>query len=95
VVSSNGTRIGSCVNQRIGKKCAEVPKGIKGDVARCWLYMSIAYQNQWQGCKKSSNKYPTSCHDIKPDAEQEMRRWHRQDPIDENDIAKNDFIEKK
>lgn len=63
----------------------------KGDFARTYMYMFTCYQNltwkyTWMVYENST--YPT----IKPWAVELLLKWHREDPVSEKEIARNNAV---
>lgn len=63
----------------------------KGDFARTYMYMFTCYQNltwtyTWMVYEKST--YPT----VKPWAVDLLLKWHRQDPVSEKEIVRNNAV---
>lgn len=63
----------------------------KGDFARTYMYMFTCYQNLtykyvWMNYENSA--YPT----FKPWAVQLLLKWHKQDPVSEKEIARNNAV---
>lgn len=88
--STNGSLIGSCasnIENYVGK-CFETADMYKGDIARSYFYLSVAYWNQWDCC----DDVGVNGSSIKPWMEQELRAWHVADPVDEPERRKNEAI---
>ena len=60
----------------------------KGDIARSYFYLSVAYMDEWTCCDEAA----TDKWNIKPWAESELREWHELDPVDDSEIARNEDI---
>ena len=88
--SSNGSRIGRCSSKLFNGKCFEVAPSLKGDIARSYFYLSVAYENEWDCCDEEG----VSRSSIKPWMEAELRKWHKQDPVDDYERKRNDVIYK-
>jgi endonuclease I len=63
----------------------------KGDFARTYMYMFTCYQNfkwryTWMNYEQSS--YPT----LKPWAVEMLLQWHKQDPVSDKEIARNNAV---
>lgn len=63
----------------------------KGDFARVFMYMFTCYQDltweyTWMNYEKSA--YPT----LKPWAVQLLLKWHRQDPVSEKEVNRNNAV---
>lgn len=86
--STNGCMIGTCSNADYDGKCFEPPDLYKGDFARSYFYLSVAYMNEWGCCDEPGvNKW-----NIKPWLEEELREWHEQDPVDDAEVSRNEDI---
>lgn len=86
--STNGNLIGTCSNPGYTGKCFEPIDQYKGDFARSYFYLSVAYMGDWTCCDDVAvNKW-----NIKPWMEGELRDWHELDPVDEFEISRNDDI---
>ncbi len=46
--STNGCRIGQCDSTGYNGTCFEVTDLLKGDIARSYFYLSVAYMNEWR-----------------------------------------------
>lgn len=64
----------------------------KGDFARIYFYMSTCYQDYiWTGTAGAmlrSENYPT----LREWAKEMLLQWHRQDPVSEKEIKRNDGV---
>jgi len=67
----------------------------KGDFARAYFYMAMAYEhyvNKWDTSKPENmmenNRYPV----LKPWAIALLLQWHRQDPVSFKEVARNDVV---
>ncbi len=65
----------------------------KGDFARVFMYMFTCYQDltweyTWMNYEKST--YPT----LKPWAVELLLKWHRQDPVSEKEVNRNNAVQK-
>ena len=63
----------------------------KGDFARVFMYMFTCYQDltweyTWMNYEKST--YPT----LKPWAVQLLLKWHKQDPVSEKEVSRNNAV---
>lgn len=86
--STNGSKIGTCKTDPTQGKCFEVPDFLKGDLARTYFYLSMAYYQTWTCC--SGPGYDKS--DMAPWMEADMRAWHAGDAVDTNEINRNNEI---
>lgn len=86
--STNGSRIGKCGTQGYSGKGFEADDELKGDFARSYFYLSTAYYKEWTCCdNEGTNKW-----EIKPWMESMLRQWHRNDPVNDLERARNDEI---
>lgn len=89
---SNGSiSVGKAVIAGAKQNAFEPADEYKGDFARTYMYMFTCYQNltweyTWMNYKHSA--YPT----LKPWAAELLLKWHRQDPVSEREIARNNAI---
>lgn len=86
--STNGCIIGTCASDDYDGKCFEPVDLYKGDIARSYFYLSVAYMDEWTCCDEAA----TDKWNIKPWAESELREWHELDPVDDSEIARNEDI---
>jgi endonuclease I len=86
--SSNGCLIGTCASDDYEGKCFEPVDLYKGDFARSYFYLSVAYMDEWTCCDGDA----TDKWHIKPWLEEELREWHDMDPVDESEISRNEDI---
>jgi len=84
--STNGSKIGQCTNA--SGNCFEPVEYLKGDFARSYFYLSTAYWNKWSCCDEEG----TDRSDIKDWLEETLRQWHALDPVDSNEMSRNDVI---
>lgn len=89
--STNGCMIGTCAAGSSYGKCFEVTSKLKGDVARSYFYLSTAYWNSWECC----DEVAVDGSDMKSWMEDEMRNWHKLDPVDDNEVQRNNVIYNK
>jgi len=75
--STNGSRIGYCNSTEYTGKGFEVADYLKGDLARSYFYLSVAYMNDWSCCDEPG----TSMWNIKTWMETVLRNWHAGDPV--------------
>ena len=86
--SSNGCKIGKCKTDESAGNCFEVADNLKGDLARTYFYLSMAYWKTWSCCTGPGyDKW-----DMAPFMEADMREWHDKDPVDDQERARNDEI---
>lgn len=92
-VSTNGCMVGPCASEAAAAAgytdpCFEVTDALKGDFARSYFYLSVAYWGIWTCC----DDVAVNVTDIKPWMEAEMRQWHAADPPDDLERNRNDAI---
>ena len=88
--STNGCLIGTCLGTApdyVGQ-CFELPDTLKGDIARAYLYISVAYLDKFTCCEEPA----VSKWVIKPWLETILRQWHAMDPVDDTERGRNDAI---
>jgi len=86
--STSGCLIGACNVEGYTGKCFEPANDYKGDFARTYFYLSVAYWNEWGCCDTVANNGS----DIKPWMENVLRTWHIQDPVDQTEVNRNEDI---
>lgn len=86
-----GSRSGPCSSETgapSGTTCFEVADEYKGDVARGYFYLSVAYRNQWTCCVETAvNEF-----DIDDWQETMLRTWHTNDPVSPAETQRNEVI---
>jgi len=85
--STNKSLIGKCVEDS-NSKCFEPSSVFKGDFARSYFYLATAYWNEWSCCDTEG----VNGSDIKTWMENSLRVWHLNDPVDDNERARNNEI---
>jgi len=88
--STNGCLIGTCTGTSPDYEgaCFEPPDSLKGDMARTYFYISVAYMNKFECCEEAA----VSEWVIRPWEESILRAWHALDPVDESEKARNEAI---
>ena len=86
--STNGSKIGPCKSKK-APVCFEVADNMKGDIARSYFYLSMAYRDEWTCCKVPNvvNKW-----NMDKWMEDDLRAWHKKDKVDLNEKMRNDAI---
>lgn len=95
---NNGvSKIGPAVYQGYSGAVFEPADKYKGDFARAYFYIATAYEhyaNKWDTTKPENmmenNTYPV----LKPWALDLLLQWHRQDPISQKEILRNEDVYK-
>jgi len=77
-ISTNGSKIGTCLTDASYGKCFEVSDYIKGDLARTYFYLVTAYWEEWTCC--TGPGFDKS--NIAPAMEADLRAWNMFDPVD-------------
>ena len=86
--STNGCKIGTCKTDSSVGKCFEVADYLKGDLARTYFYLSVAYYGDWTCCDGPGyDKW-----NIDPWMEADMRAWNAGDAVDATEKARNEEI---
>lgn len=69
----------------------------KGDIARVYFYMLTCYadKNFTKGNGSVMFEWKNSCSNLKYWAKKMMLRWHREDPVSQKEIDRNDKVEAK
>lgn len=89
---TNGiTSVGKSVIAGTSQNAFEPADEYKGDFARTYMYMFTCYQNltwQYTWMNYENSSYPT----LKPWAVELLMKWHRQDPVSQKEIARNNAV---
>ena len=91
--SSSGAKVGPCATAIPGsfsQICFEPPDEWKGDFARSYFYLSVAYAGMWSCCDVAG----VNGSDIKPWLETVLRKWHAADPPTQHEAIVNDAVQK-
>lgn len=89
---TNGiTSVGKATIAGTSQNAFEPADQYKGDFARTYMYMFTCYQNltweyTWMNYENSA--YPT----LKPWAVELLLKWHKQDPVSEKEVARNNAV---
>ena len=86
--STNGCLIGKCDSSEYSGNCFEPVDYLKGDFARSYFYLSTAYWDEWACC----DDVAVNGSYIKPWMETVLRSWHKLDPVNDQEVARNDLI---
>ena len=86
--STSGAKVGPCTSAGYadGGDCFEVSDEWKGDFARSYFYLSVAYMGKWSCCDTPG----ANASDIKPWMEAQLRLWHAADPVGNHELIVND-----
>ena len=87
--SSNGSTLGTSITEGYSGVAFEPADEYKGDIARTYFYMSTRYYTE-DGSWKSSAM--TEKCEIKPWAMKMLLQWHKDDPVSEKEISRNNMI---
>ncbi len=87
--STNGSKLGTSITPGYSSKAFEPIDEYKGDIARGFFYMSTRYYTEDDGW--SSSEMTTKC-EIKEWAMKMLLRWHKQDPVSQKEIDRNNVI---
>lgn len=89
---TNGiSSVGKAVIAGENQNAYEPADQYKGDFARTYMYMFTCYQNltwEYTWMVYENSAYPT----MKPWAVELLLKWHKQDPVSEKEIARNDSV---
>lgn len=91
-VSKNGTKVG--FSEEDGREVCEVIDEFKGDVARAYLYFALTYKNETLTANDVAKRFFNPDNSIKKAFLETMLKWHREDPVSQFDIDRNNAIEK-
>jgi len=94
--STNGSRFGDCSTTGYSGNVFEPIDEYKGDIARMYLYMATRYEDKigtWAGNGSagsvlSGNSFPA----YKTWYVNLLLKWHRQDPVSDKEIVRNNAI---
>jgi endonuclease I len=86
--STSGCKVGTCNVTGYTGNCFEVHDDYKGDFARSYFYLSTAYWNMWDCC----DDVGVNGSSIKPWMEDELRYWHKIDPVSDIEVSRNEEI---
>lgn len=87
--SLNGSKKGSCITPGFNGTVFEPIDEYKGDIARALMYVSVRYYSQdsnWDNSDMTTKSV------IKPWAITMLLRWHREDPVSEKEINRNNAV---
>ncbi len=87
--SLNGSKKGSCITPGFNGTVFEPIDEYKGDIARALMYVSVRYYSQdsnWDNSDMTTKSV------IKPWALTMLLRWHREDPVSEKEINRNNAV---
>lgn len=87
--STNGSRVGACAaSEALGSSCFEPTDELKGDLARIYFYMAVRYEGELACC----DQIAVEGADLKGWSEALLRQWHVEDPVDEDERARNEAV---
>lgn len=84
-------RLGSSTFPGYSGKVFEPDDEYKGDLARTYFYMAACYYDRissWSSDMLAGNQYPA----FKSWAIELLLKWHRQDPVSDKEIARNEAV---
>lgn len=87
--SSNGSKLGTSITSGYSGTAFEPIDEYKGDIARSFFYMSTRYYNEDSGW--TSSEMTNKC-EIKSWAMTMLLDWHKQDPVSQKEIDRNNVI---
>ncbi|MBQ9285042.1 MAG: endonuclease [Bacteroidaceae bacterium] len=87
--SKNGSKLGTCKTSGYSGTVFEPIDEYKGDIARGFFYMSTRYYTE--DSSWSSSDMTTKC-EIKDWALKMLLRWHKEDPVSQKEIDRNNVI---
>ncbi len=87
--SKNGSKLGTCKTSGYSGTVFEPIDEYKGDIARGLFYMSTRYYTE--DSSWSSSGMTTKC-EIKEWALKMLLQWHKQDPVSQKEIDRNNVI---
>lgn len=90
--SKNGSKLGTCSYPGYTGKVFEPIDEYKGDFARTYFYMSTCYKDKRLDYDNGAIMFSGS--DMKPWALNMLLEWHRQDPVSQKEIDRNNAVEK-
>ena len=88
-VSRNGGKLGPCSTQGFNGTVFEPIDEYKGDIARALMYVSVRFyqeDSQWDNSDMTTKSV------IKDWAMTMLIRWHREDPVSEKEINRNNAV---
>jgi len=89
--STNGSLLGRCKNfsgASASDRCFEPIDAVKGDFARAYFYFSVRYDGLFSCC----NTHGINRWEIKPWMLAVLKKWHKQDPVDQIERNRNNGI---
>lgn len=86
--STNGSRVGTCSGGIVSATCFEPNDGLKGDFARIYFYMAVRYEGELGCCDEDA----VDGADLDASTESLLRTWHAQDPVDQDERARNEAV---
>ncbi len=93
--SHNGSKLGNNSTSGYSDKVFEPVDEYKGDFARSYFYMATRYEDKiakWSACPICDGNNKAS---FKKWTVELLLKWHRQDPVSEKEIARNDAVYKQ
>ena len=87
---TNGSKLGSCATSGYTGTVFEPIDEYKGDIARAMFYMSVRYHGEDSNWTESGM---TNKSTIKPWAIAMLLQWHRDDPVSQKEIRRNNVVD--
>ena len=91
--SGNGSKLGACKDAGYSGTVFEPINEYKGDIARIYFYMATCYENKcssWSG-----GMFGSESRGFKTWAIRVLLQWHRQDPVSQKEIDRNNNVYSK
>ena len=90
--SKNGSKLGNNSTSGYSGKVFEPVDEYKGDFARSYFYMVTRYENQVGNWKSDMLESGNKTRAFKQWAVDLLLKWHRQDPVSDKEIKRNDAV---
>eukprot|EP00823_Brevimastigomonas_motovehiculus_P009490 TRINITY_DN9161_c0_g1_i1.p1 TRINITY_DN9161_c0_g1~~TRINITY_DN9161_c0_g1_i1.p1 ORF type:complete len:274 (-),score=45.95 TRINITY_DN9161_c0_g1_i1:44-865(-) len=87
-VSTGGDKIGKCTSVSSTDHCFEPRLGDKGDMARVYFYLTLAYRDKFSCC----DELAVSKWNMKDWQAKLLFHWHQLDPVDHWESTRNSLI---
>ena len=90
--SKNGGKLGPNATNGYSGTAFEPVDEYKGDFARSYFYMVTRYESQVGNWKSDMLESGNKTRAFKPWAVDLLLKWHKQDPVSEKEIKRNDAV---